>query len=324
MNNLTAGNWSVADDSFSEMFLKQNLNQFWVPEEVSLSRDLLSWETLSEDEKDSYMKVLAGLTLLDTIQGDNGMPAVADTVTSHQQKAVLSFMGAMENAVHARSYSTIFQTLATAKEIEEAFNWVENDPVMQKKAKIINDFYLRVKAKKAGKYLNMMVKVASVFLESFLFYSGFFYPLWFAGKGKLRGAGEIISLIVRDESVHGVFVGLLFQTEYNALSESEQQEVKDMVLKLIHDLIECEKEYTRYLYDKVDLTHEVMQYVKYNANKSLQNLGFEDEFEHEEVNMIVMNGINTVSQDHDFFSQKGNSYRKPTVVGVQDNDFIFD
>ena len=35
---------------------------------------------------------------------------------------------------------------------------------------------------------------ASVMLESFLFYSGFFYPLYLGGQGILRNSAEVISL----------------------------------------------------------------------------------------------------------------------------------
>ncbi|WNM54241.1 ribonucleotide reductase class Ia beta subunit [Staphylococcus phage S-CoN_Ph17] len=63
---LTAGNWNKKDDE--EMFMLQNLKQFWLPEEVSLSNDTLTWKKLTEDEKETYSKVLAGLTLLDSLQ----------------------------------------------------------------------------------------------------------------------------------------------------------------------------------------------------------------------------------------------------------------
>ena len=71
-----------------------------------------------------------------------------------------------------------------------------------------------------------MAMVASVFLESYLFYSGFFYPLYLAGQGKLTASGEIINLIIRDESIHGVFVGILAQQIFAELSVEEQQEVQ--------------------------------------------------------------------------------------------------
>lgn len=316
----TAGNWSVKDDEWSKMFLLQNLKQFWLPEEISLTGDLLTWKELNNDEQSSYMKVLGGLTLLDTIQGDVGMPEIADSVTSHQQKAVLSFMGAMENAVHARSYSNIFLTLASQDEITKTFNWIENNPHLQRKAEIIHNFYRKANGSAQESY---MAKVASVALESFLFYSGFFYPLYLAGNGKLRNSGEIISLIIRDESIHGVFVGLLAQQEV-INNPVELGNIEGEVYQLFDDLMESEVKYTRELYDKIGLTHEAMDFVKYNANKALANLGYDERYDHEKVNPIVMNGLDTSGTAIDFFSTKGSMYKKPTVEAIRDEDFYFE
>lgn len=314
----TAGNWSVADDSYSKMFLLQNLKQFWLPEEVALSNDILTWKTLSPEEQDTYRKVLGGLTLLDTIQGDLGMPSILSQVSSHQKKAVLSFMGAMENAVHARSYSNIYLTLASQSEIDEVFRWIVANPLLQKKAAIIADFY----AKAADD--RYMAMVASVALESFLFYSGFFYPLYFAGQGKLRASGDIISLIIRDESIHGVYVGLLAQEELKNVDSQRKSEVETAVYELFDRLLDNEIAYTRELYDRLGLTHEVIDFLKYNANKALMNLGYSARYEHDPVNPIVMNGLNTDSTAIDFFSEKGTMYKKPNVEAVQDSDFYFD
>lgn len=316
----TAGNWSVKDDDWSEMFLLQNLKQFWLPEEISLSGDLLSWEEMSSDEQSTYMKVLGGLTLLDTIQGDVGMPEIAGSVESHQQKAVLSFMGAMENAVHARSYSNIFLTLASQDEITKAFKWIESNKHLQKKADIIHKHYEKAKAGSRDSY---MAKVASVALESFLFYSGFFYPLYLAGQGILRNSGEIISLIIRDESIHGVFVGLLAQKDV-LNNPIELANVEEDVYEMFDELLENEIKYTRELYDSIGLTHDAVDFVKYNANKALANLGFDERYSHDRVNPIVLNGLDTSSTAIDFFSTKGQMYKKPTVVAIRDEDFYFD
>lgn len=87
------------------------------------------------------MKVLAGLTLLDTEQGNTGMPIVAEHVDGHQRKAVLNFMAMMENAVHAKSYSNIFMTLAPTETINEVFEWVKQNKYLQKKAQMIVGLY---------------------------------------------------------------------------------------------------------------------------------------------------------------------------------------
>lgn len=56
----------------------------------------------------------------------------------------------------------------------------------------------------------------------------------------------------------------------------------------------------------------------------MNNLGFEGIFEHGEINSIVLNGLSTETKTHDFFSVKGNGYKKATVVPIQDEDFIFE
>lgn len=92
------------------------------------------------------------------------------------------------NCVHAKSYSSIFSTLNTKSEIEEIFEWTANNPYLQKKAEIIKEVY--------DNGTPLQKKVASVFLESFLFYSGFFTPLWYLGNNKLPNVAEIIKLII--------------------------------------------------------------------------------------------------------------------------------
>ena len=201
MSVFTAADWSQTDDNFTQMFYEQNIRQFWLPEEISLTGDLLAWKSMSEKEKEAYKKALAGLTLLDTEQGNTGMPLIMSKVEGHQRKAVLNFMGMMENAVHAKSYSNIFISLATTEEIRALFKWVEDNKYLQKKARLITDLYNKVPSGTEVDLYKAMV--ASVFLESFLFYSGFYYPLLCYGQGRLMQSGEIINLIIRDEAIHG-------------------------------------------------------------------------------------------------------------------------
>ncbi|MCY7603724.1 class 1b ribonucleoside-diphosphate reductase subunit beta, partial [Bacillus altitudinis] len=286
-----AANWSKHEDDFTQMFYNQNVKQFWLPEEISLNGDLLTWKYLGEEERDTYMKVLAGLTLLDTEQGNTGMPIVAEHVDGHQRKAVLNFMAMMENAVHAKSYSNIFMTLAPTETISEVFEWVKKNKFLQKKADMIVGLYRSIQKDDPISLFKAMV--ASVYLESFLFYSGFYYPLYFYGQGKLMQSGEIINLILRDEAIHGVYVGLLAQEIYNKQTPDVQKELYDFSIDLLNELYENELHHTEDIYDQVNLSHDVKKFIRYNANKALMNLGFAPYFEEEEINPIVLDGLNT-------------------------------
>ncbi|KZE75896.1 ribonucleotide-diphosphate reductase [Paenibacillus elgii] len=319
MSVLKAVNWNRPDDDFTITFWNQNIMQFWTDDEIPLSDDKMSWLTLNDDERDLYMKVLGGLTLLDTVQGGVGMPKLLEHVEGLQRKAVLGFMGMMEQ-IHAKSYSSIFTTLATTEEIDGVFRWVEQNVFLQTKAETISQYYNHIRTPKEL-YLAMC---ASVLLESYLFYSGFFYPLYLAGQGKMTSSGEIIDLILRDESIHGLYVGVLAQEVFAGLSEEDQVDVTETLLGLLRYLHGNEERYTEQLYASVGLVDEVKAFLRYNANKALMNLGQDPLFEEEEINPIVLNGISTRTKQHDFFSKKGNGYvRTIHVEPLTDDDFRF-
>ncbi|ALQ67094.1 class 1b ribonucleoside-diphosphate reductase subunit beta [Bacillus cereus] len=320
---MRAVNWNKKEDDFSLMFWKQNIAQFWTEEEIAVSSDKNTWAQLSKEEQVAYKRVLGGLTLLDTKQGGEGMPLVLVHLENLQAKSVLAFMGAMEE-VHAKSYSHIFTTLATEEEIDDIFEWVDKHPLLEKKAGIVTSYYRRLLKPEVTKKELYMAMVASVFLESYLFYSGFFYPLYLAGQGKLTASGEIINLIIRDESIHGVFVGILAQQIFAELSAEDQQEVQKETQELLMELYEIEMAYTEEIYTSIGLVEDVNRFVRYNANKGLMNLGLEPKFEEEEINPIVLNGLRTDTKNHDFFSVKGNGYVKATnVEKLSDDDFMF-
>lgn len=312
-----AVNWNREEDGFTQAFWEQNVKQFWLPEEISVSKDIKVWNELSDEEKELYKKVLGGLTLLDTKQGNNGIPSMMSLTENLQRKAVLSFMGTMEE-IHAKSYSSIFMTLLSNSEIDELFEWIETEPTLQRKADLVLAQYENTTNQK-DLYLSM---VTSVFLESFLFYSGFFYPLYLSGQGKMVASGEIISLILRDESLHGKYIGLLAQEIYDEIDEIDKKKLEEKMYSILDSLMENEIEYTNVIYKESRLEKEVVNFLKYNANRALENLGFEKLYTVDAINPIVLNGLSTETKTHDFFSTKGNGYQKGVYEELEDEDFI--
>lgn len=309
-------NWNAIEDMIDKSTWEKLTEQFWLDTRIPLSNDLDDWRKLSDVEKDLVGKVFGGLTLLDTMQSESGVQAIRADIRTPHEEAVLNNIQFMES-VHAKSYSSIFSTLNTKSEIEEIFAWTNSNEYLQKKAKIINDIYENGTA--------LQKKVASTFLETFLFYSGFFTPLYYLGNNKLSNVAEIIKLIIRDESVHGTYIGYKFQLGFNELSEEDQDQMKDWMYDLLYELYENEENYTKSLYDEIGWTEEVMTFLRYNANKALMNLGHDPLFPDsaDDVNPIIMNGISTGTSNHDFFSQVGNGYLLGQVESMQDEDYYY-
>ncbi|MFZ1353248.1 MAG: class 1b ribonucleoside-diphosphate reductase subunit beta [Enterococcus aquimarinus] len=308
-------NWNEIEDIIDKSTWEKLTEQFWLDTRIPLSNDLDDWRSLSDAEKEMVSHVLGGLTLLDTVQSESGMAQLKDAVRTPHEEAVLNNIAFMES-VHAKSYSSIFSTLNTKAEIEKIFEWVDTNPYLQKKTEIINEVY------KNGS--DLQKKVASVYLETLLFYSGFYTPLHYLGNNKLPNVAEIIKLIIRDESVHGTYIGYKFQLGFNELPETEQESLKEWLYNLLFELYENEEKYTAELYDHIGWTEEVNTFLRYNANKALMNLGQDPLFPDtaDDVNPIVMNGISTGTSNHDFFSQVGNGYLLGTVEAMQDSDYL--
>ena len=307
-------NWNEIEDVIDKSTWEKLTEQFWLDTRIPLSNDLDDWRKLSDLEKQTVGYVFGGLTLLDTVQSESGMDQLRKDVRTPHEEAVLNNIQFMES-VHAKSYSTIFSTLHTKAEIEEIFEWTNNNEFLQYKAQKINEIYQSRDALK--------MKVASTMLETFLFYSGFFTPLYYLGNNKLANVAEIIKLIIRDESVHGTYTGYKFQQGYNELPQEEQETLKMWVYQLCLELYQNEVKYTQSIYDQVGWTEKVKVFIRYNANKALQNLGFDPLFPDtaEDVDPIVMNGISTGTSNHDFFSQVGNGYLLGTVEAMEDDDY---
>lgn len=314
---LEAINWNKVEDPRDLEVWNRLTSNFWLPEKVAMSNDLGSWETLTEAEKLATSKVFAGLTLLDTVQAKVGATSLMpDSLTPHED-AVYTNIAFMES-VHAKSYSSIFSTLLSTSEIDDIFRWSREDEFLKKKAAIVLSYYKGDDPEKR--------KIASTALESFLFYSGFFMPLWWSSKGKLTNAADIVRLIIRDEALHGNYIGYKFQLAYKDSTPERQAELKNFTYSLMHELYENELRYTEEIYDELGLTEHVKTFLRYNANKALNNLGFESVFEGEEIEVLptILSALNPGGdENHDFFSGSGSSYVMGTKAATEDDDWDF-
>ncbi|MDY1000100.1 class 1b ribonucleoside-diphosphate reductase subunit beta [Pantoea agglomerans] len=317
LKQIQAINWNrIQDDKDLEVWNRLTSN-FWLPEKVPLSNDLPGWQTLDKQQQQLTIRVFTGLTLLDTIQNVIGAPGLMEDAITPHEEAVLSNISFME-AVHARSYSSIFSTLCNTQDVDAAYQWSEENAPLQNKARIILEHY------QADDPLKK--KIASVFLESFLFYSGFWLPMYWSSRGKLTNTADLIRLIIRDEAVHGYYIGYKYQQALAAADDLRREELQQFAYDLLLALYENEVAYTEALYADVGWVEEVKTFLHYNANKALMNLGYEALFPAEltAVNPAILSALSpNADENHDFFSGSGSSYVIGKAVETEDEDWNF-
>ncbi|SNY71167.1 ribonucleoside-diphosphate reductase beta chain [Pantoea sp. GL120224-02] len=317
LKQIQAINWNrIQDEKDLEVWNRLTSN-FWLPEKVPLSNDLPAWQSLDHQQQQLTIRVFTGLTLLDTIQNVIGAPGLMEDAITPHEEAVLSNISFME-AVHARSYSSIFSTLCNTADVDAAYRWSEENEALQNKAKIVLEYYRAEDPLKK--------KIASVFLESFLFYSGFWLPMYWSSRGKLTNTADLIRLIIRDEAVHGYYIGYKYQKALEKVDDTRREELQQFAIDLLLALYENEVVYTEALYADVGWAEEVKTFLHYNANKALMNLGYEALFPSEltTVNPAILSALSpNADENHDFFSGSGSSYVMGKAVETEDEDWNF-
>lgn len=305
-------NWNEIPDKKDLEVWNQLTTNFWLPEKIPVSNDIPRWEMMTKAEQTATLRVFTGLTLLDTMQGTVGAVSLLPWSRTSHEESVYTNIAFMES-VHAKSYSNIFMTLASTSEINSAYAWsAKNENIQYKARKILNLYNSGNRA---------YSQIASVMLESFLFYSGFYLPLRMASEGKLTNSADIIRLIIRDEAIHGYYIGYKFQKW-----EVDPEKHMDFIVEFLLDLYENELAYTEGIYDDLGWTEDVKRYLKYNANKAMQNLGLPDIFPQDECkfNPAVQVALDPSSnENHDFFSGSGSSYVIGKAEQTEDADWDF-
>ena len=121
----------------------------------------------------------------------------------------------------------------------------------------------------------------NVILEGIWFYSGFMVALSFRQRNLLRNFGSLVDWIVRDESLHLKFGINLILTVLEENPDLQTPEFASEIRQMILDAVEMEEAYNHDLLPGGILglnANYINQYVKYLADRRLEELGFETEY----------------------------------------------
>lgn len=310
-------NWNRLDDPKDLEVWNRITSNFWLPEKVPLSNDRSDWRAMTDAEQTATMRVFTGLTMLDTVQATVGeICQIQDAHTEHEQ-AIYTNIAFMQ-AVHARSYSSVFSTLSTTPQIDAAYNWAIKNELLQQRVKTVMQYYYGDNP--------LERKVASTMLSSLLLYAGFYLPLYFSVQGMMTNTADMIRLILRDKAIHGYYSGYKYQQHLETYPRTEHQRMQEFTYNLLDELYELELAYSAELYAPLGLVDEVSVFVRYNANKALMNLGYPGRFNASEtaVNPSVISALTPgADENHDFFSGSGSSYVIGKAEETQDTDWEF-
>jgi ribonucleoside-diphosphate reductase beta chain len=295
---------------------RQGMNNFWIPEEVNLSQDLKDYQSLLDEERIAYDKILSFLIFLDSIQTAN-LSNINNYITASEINLCLTIQSFQE-AVHSQSYSYMLDSICSPEKRNEILYQWKDDKVLLNRNKFIGDLYNEFINNPTDHNL-LKTLMGNYILEGIYFYSGFMFFYNLERNGKMPGSAQEIRYINRDENTHLWLFRKIIKELQNENPELFTQEMKDELREMMRIGIEQEIFWGHYVIgDKIQgLNKRIIEdYIKYLGNKRLKEINLEPLFEgyNENPALWVDRLSNANSVKTDFFEARSTAYAKATSL----------
>ncbi|MGA9287136.1 MAG: ribonucleotide-diphosphate reductase subunit beta [Anaerobacillus sp.] len=305
-------NWDDVRFSWAYPMYKNMLGNFWTPFEINMSSDVKQWDALSNDEQDTFKKIIGLLAFLDSIQTDYSSK-VAEYITDSSLSALMQVLSFQE-VVHNQSYSYVLSSIVNKQEQERIFEYWKHDEVLLERNEFIASGYERFAQHPSPQTFFESI-VYDIILEGLFFYAGFAFFYNLARNQKMVSTSTMINYINRDEQLHVTLFANIVKELFNENPELNTKENHAFITNTFRKAAELEIKWGEYIIGNrfTGITmNELSDYIKFMANNRVNQLGIERPFEgYRENPMRWIKAYSDVNAGKsDFFEQKSRQYTK--------------
>jgi len=274
---------------------------FWVPEEISLTKDAQDFKDASDAVKHIFTSNLLRQTALDSIQGRGPSQIFTPVVSLPELEALVYNWTFFETNIHSRSYSHIIRNIYNVP--KEVFNTIHDTEEIVAMASSVGKYYDNLHAINCKKEIAASVAHkpgipadvvvteeehikaiwlalhASYALEAFRFMVSFATSLAMVENKIFIGNGNIISLILQDELLHKGWTAWLINqvVKEDPRFAKAKAECEQEVYQIYLDVIKEEKAWADYLFKLgpvIGLNANILkEFVDYTAVGALKEIG---------------------------------------------------
>jgi ribonucleoside-diphosphate reductase beta chain len=266
---------------------------FWIPEEVSLTKDANDFKEASDTVKHIFTSNLLRQTALDSLQGRGPAQVFTPVVGIPELEALMYNWSFFETNIHSRSYSHIIRNIYNVP--KDVFNTIHDTKEIVDMASSVGKYYdelhrinchKELSSEMTGMVLEQehikaiwLALNASYALEAFRFMVSFATSLAMVENRIFIGNGNIISLILQDEILHKDWTAWMINqvVKEDPRFAAAKAECEAEVYQLYLDVIREEKAWADYLFQKgpvIGLNANILKdFVDYTAVGALKEIG---------------------------------------------------
>jgi ribonucleoside-diphosphate reductase beta chain len=319
-------------------FEQEQRGFFWVPEEISLTKDATDFKEASETVRHIFTSNLLRQTALDSLQGRGPMQVFGPVCSIPELEALCMVWSFMETNIHSRSYSHIIRNIYNVP--KDVFNTIHDTEEIVGMAAAVGRYYdglhqINCAKEIGGEYSEQahidgiwLALNASYALEALRFMVSFATSLAMVENRIFIGNGNIISLILQDEILHrdwtAWIINQVIKEDPRFAAARVRCEAEVMAMYL--DVIREEKAWADYLFRKgpvIGLNAGILKdFMDYTAAAALKEIG------------IKYPGVAPKSTPIPWFTKHTNTSKKQAalqetestnyVIGVLDGEVDYD
>lgn len=262
---------------------------FWVPEEISLTKDANDFKEASSTVKHIFTSNLLRQTALDSLQGRGPSQIFTPVVSIPEMEALMYNWSFFETNIHSRSYSHIIRNIYNVP--KDVFNTIHDTQEIIGMASSVGDYYDALHVINCRKEIGETIAEqdhikaiwlalhASYALEAFRFMVSFATSLAMVENRIFIGNGNIISLILQDELLHKEWTAWMINqvVKEDPRFAQVKAECETEVYKIYVDVIREEKEWAEYLFKfgpVIGLNANILKdFVDFTAKGALSDIG---------------------------------------------------
>ena len=289
----------------------------WLPEEVPLAEDVRDWaRKLSPSEKNLLTQIFRFFAQSDIEVNNCYMKHYTKVFKPTEVQMMLAAFSNMET-IHIAAYSHLLDTIGMPETEYSAFlhykEMKDKYDYMQK----FNSDDLRSTA--------ITLAVFGAFTEGLQLFASFAMLLNFPRFNKMKGMGQIITWSVRDESLHCDNMIKLFSTLMSENPELWDDSMRAELLIACQTIVEHEDAFIDLSFGMGAIegleAKDVKLYIRYIADRRLQQLGMEAEYHIEKNPLPWLDSMLNAVEHTNFFENRATEYSKAATQGSWDDAF---
>lgn len=312
---------------------------FWVPEEISLTKDAQDFKDASDTVKHIFTSNLLRQTALDSLQGRGPSQIFTPVVSIPELESLVYNWTFFETNIHSRSYSHIIRNIYNVP--KDVFNTIHDTKEIVDMASSVGNYYDELHRINCKKELGLgfesetphikaiwLALNASYALEAFRFMVSFATSLAMVENKIFIGNGNIIQLILQDEMLHKEWTAWLINqvVKEDSRFAAVKAECEAEVYQMYADVIREEKAWADYLFKLgpvIGLNADILKnFVDYTAFIRLKEIGIKYLADHPKTTPIPWFNKHTNINKKQSALQETESTNY--VIGVMSNEVSYD